>query len=55
MDTPKRILIVEDDDNIAELLRMHLSDEGYDVEHVADGRLGLAAVERGAGTRWCWI
>lgn len=47
MDTPKRILIVEDDDNIAELLRMHLSDEGYDVEHVADGRLGLAAVERG--------
>ena len=47
MDTPKRILIVEDDEHIAELLRMHLSDEGFDVEHVADGRLGLAAVERG--------
>ncbi|MBV8249647.1 MAG: response regulator transcription factor [Comamonas sp.] len=47
MDTPKRILIVEDDGNIAELLRMHLSDEGYEVEHVADGIQGLAAVERG--------
>ncbi|MFE1570922.1 response regulator transcription factor [Comamonas odontotermitis] len=47
MDTPKRILIVEDDEHIAELLRMHLSDEGFDVEHVADGRLGLEAVERG--------
>ena len=47
MDTPKRILIVEDDEHIAELLRMHLSDEGFDVEHVPDGRLGLAAVERG--------
>ena len=47
MDTPKRILIVEDDEHIAELLRMHLSDEGFEVEHVADGRLGLAAVERG--------
>ncbi|MEX8194247.1 winged helix-turn-helix domain-containing protein [Comamonas guangdongensis] len=47
MDAPKRILIVEDDGNIAELLRMHLSDEGYEVEHVADGNQGLAAVERG--------
>ena len=47
MDTPKRILIVEDDDNIAELLRMHLSDEGYDVEHVADGRLGLGRARCG--------
>lgn len=47
MDSPKRILIVEDDEHIAELLRMHLSDEGFDVEHVADGHLGLAAVERG--------
>ena len=29
MDTAKRVLIVEDDAHIAELLRMHLHDEGY--------------------------
>jgi DNA-binding response OmpR family regulator len=43
---PKRVLIVEDDDNIAELMRMHLHDEGYAIEHTADGRAGLALVER---------
>ena len=41
MDTPKRVLIVEDDAHIAELLRMHLRDEGYAVEHAADGHAGL--------------
>ncbi|MGE8621148.1 MAG: DNA-binding response regulator, partial [Achromobacter spanius] len=29
MDTPRRVLIVEDDAHIAELLRLHLRDEGY--------------------------
>lgn len=48
MDTPKRVLIVEDDAHIAELLRMHLSDEGYAVEHAADGNAGLRALQRGA-------
>ncbi|WP_368641005.1 response regulator transcription factor [Castellaniella ginsengisoli] len=47
MDTPKRILIVEDDDDIAELLRMHLSDEGYDAVRVADGTQGMAALGQG--------
>ncbi len=47
MDSAKRILIVEDDAHIAELLRMHLRDEGYAVEHVADGHAGLAAALRG--------
>ena len=46
MDTLKRVLIVEDDLHIAELLRMHLRDEGYAVEHAADGRAGLLALER---------
>ena len=48
METAKRILIVEDDANIADLLRLHLSDEGYEVVHEADGLGGLRAVERGS-------
>lgn len=47
MDTPKRVLIVEDDAHIAELLRMHLRDEGYVVEHAADGHAGMRELERG--------
>jgi len=47
MDTSKRVLIVEDDAHIAELLRMHLRDEGYAVEHAADGHAGLRELERG--------
>jgi len=35
MDTAKRVLIVEDDAHIAELLRMHLHDEGDAVTHAA--------------------
>lgn len=44
---PKRILIVEDDAHIAELMRMHLHDEGYEVELAADGHVGLQLLERG--------
>ncbi|MCT9809207.1 response regulator transcription factor [Acidovorax sp. Be4] len=47
MDSTKRVLIVEDDLHIAELLRMHLRDEGYVVEHAADGHAGLRELERG--------
>lgn len=47
MDSTKRVLIVEDDLHIAELLRMHLRDEGYAVEHAADGHAGLRELERG--------
>ena len=35
------ILIVEDDPDIADLLELHLSDLGYRVDVVADGREGL--------------
>ncbi|UVE16999.1 response regulator transcription factor [Pseudomonas sp. LS44] len=45
MDRLKRVLIVEDDAHIAELLRMHLSDEGYVVEHAADGAVGMRMLE----------
>ena len=47
MDIPKRVLIVEDDAHIAELLRMHLHDEGYAVTHAADGHAGMRELERG--------
>jgi DNA-binding response OmpR family regulator len=44
---PKQVLIVEDDENIAELLRLHLHDEGYAIEHATDGEVGMQLVERG--------
>jgi two-component system, OmpR family, response regulator len=43
----KRVLIVEDDADIAELMRMHLSDEGYAIEHAADGTAGVRLLEAG--------
>ena len=42
----KRILIVDDETNIRLMLRAALESEGYVVEEAADGRAGLAAVER---------
>ncbi|MES2347509.1 MAG: response regulator transcription factor [Pseudomonadota bacterium] len=47
MDLPKRVLIVEDDMPIADLLRLHLQDEGYQVTHCADGNQGLAQLRNG--------
>lgn len=47
MAAPKRILIVEDDAHIAELMGMHLRDEGYAVEQAGDGRTGALMLERG--------
>jgi DNA-binding response OmpR family regulator len=37
MPTPKHILLVEDDEDIADLLDLHLSDEGHEVDCVGDG------------------
>ncbi len=39
--TVKRVLVVEDDRDIASLLKIHLSDLGYDVDFAVDGRSGL--------------
>jgi len=47
MELAKRVLIVEDDMHIADLLRLHLQDEGYQVTHCADGTQGLAQVRAG--------
>jgi two-component system, OmpR family, response regulator len=43
----KRVLLVEDDVHLTEVLRVHLQDDGYALEHVGDGRLAMALVERG--------
>ena len=47
MEPAKRVLVVEDDAHIAELLTMHLHDEGYAVTHAADGHAGVAQLEQG--------
>src|SRR5579872_5361321 len=41
-----RILIVEDSPTQARELRLVLEDEGFCVEHAADGEQGLAAIDR---------
>ena len=40
---PKKVLIVEDDANIAELLHLYLEKEGYAVLTAYDGDAGLSA------------
>lgn len=47
MDRAKRVLIVEDDAHIANLLQLHLRDEGYSVTHTADGAEGIQMLEQG--------
>lgn len=47
MDAVKRVLIVEDDQPIADLLRLHLQDEGYQVAHAANGADALALLRQG--------
>ena len=47
MDHPKRILIVEDDVDIANVLSLHLRDERYEVVHSADGNEGLRLLAQG--------
>lgn len=43
----KKILLVEDDDDIAALLRLNLQDEGYQIVHEADGARALVQLEKG--------
>ena len=37
----KKALVIEDDKNIAELLRLYLEKDGFDVSIAADGGKGL--------------
>jgi DNA-binding response OmpR family regulator len=43
----EHLLVIEDDRDIARLMEMHLSDEGYQVEVVHDGRDGLELATTG--------
>jgi DNA-binding response OmpR family regulator len=47
MNSARRILIVEDDEHIADLLQLHLRDEGYAITHAADGDEGARLLEQG--------
>ncbi len=47
--TPARLLLVEDDGAVAEVVALHLRSAGYDVEHAADGHLALRRIE---SQRW---
>jgi len=42
-----RVLIIDDDERLAEMLRTYLSARGLSVEHRADAASGLRAIERG--------
>src|SRR5262245_61741326 len=42
---PARVLVVEDETNIRDLICLHLGHEGYVCEGVADGRVALARLE----------
>ena len=41
MDMPRKVLIVEDDSNIAELLRLYLEKEGFETQVASDGGKGV--------------
>ena len=41
MDAPARILVIDDERHIRELLEIGLADDGYDVASAADGQIGL--------------
>lgn len=42
----RAIVLVEDDESTARLMKLCLERRGYTVEHIADGRAALALVER---------
>ncbi len=46
MTSVRRVLVVEDDATIAQLLLDYLHDEGFEANAIADGRVALAAIER---------
>jgi phosphate regulon transcriptional regulator PhoB len=44
----KRVLIIEDDKDIVELVRYNLANEGFEVIAIADGSSGLASLRKAA-------
>ena len=54
MSDPVRVLVVEDEPNIRELVCLHLGHEGYTCDAVGDGARGARAEPRPSGsTCWC--
>jgi two-component system OmpR family response regulator len=47
MEQTKRILVVEDDQHIADLICLHLRDEQFEVTHSADGDEGMRLLQQG--------
>ena len=45
----KKVLIVEDDSNIAELLHLYLEKEGFETQVARDGGKGVRAAEDPGG------
>ena len=41
-----RLLLVEDDDAIADLVQLHLGEAGYEVQREADGAVAMRAIDR---------
>ena len=55
----EKILVVDDDTNICELLRLYLTKEGYQVTTANDGEEGLEKFKwppppRRGWPCWCW-
>ncbi len=44
----RKILIIEDDPDIAQLITMHVTEAGYEALHVSNGELGLEEFEKSA-------
>ena len=42
----RRILVIEDDSGIAELVLLHLGEAGYEIDRACDGRQGLEQTEK---------
>lgn len=40
-------MVIEDDPDIAEVLRVNLRDEGFEIEHATDGESGIQHIESG--------
>lgn len=41
----KKILIIEDDKDLVEIMKIHLTNQGYQVEYAYDGEDGLKKIE----------
>lgn len=49
------ILVIEDEQSIADVLMWNLRKEGFVVHWERDGRSGLVRCSRYCRTWWCWI